>query len=184
MIECTKGIDKMCLPDIIECSSLASWSVYLEMLYNTVYRKYYIETRPIYNGKPVCQRRNPMDGKYEHGFIHSTHEDFYHNSGDKNDRIPDLRRSERIAWAKYIIENYKCSVSEGCNNILYWEEINSKNGRVRIHLLYESERFLVVIEDNKTCYYLITTFYLDKDYALEKRLKKYKKYQKQKTPLD
>ena len=62
-----------------------------------------------------------------------THVDIQHNSTDPNNRIPDLRRSERLNWVKRIIENYECSI--------------------------------------------------EKDWELNKRIRKYENYKKQKTPL-
>ena len=88
---------------------------------------------------------------------------------------------ERLNWVKRIIENYKCSIEKNCGKILYWEEMY--RGRVRCNLLFIDERFLIVLEQAKNVYFLITSFYIEKDWELNKRIKKYEAYQKQKTPL-
>lgn len=170
-----------CLPDIIECENLTEWNNYLSQLYKEVFVPDFINTKPLFRGLPVFIRREPRDGIWEHSFTHMTHEDLLHHSSDPNDRIPDLRRSERVNWVRAIIEHDNCSSVKQCGEILYWEEMF--RGRVRSNLLFESERFLIVLEKAKKAYFLITSFYIDEDYALEKRRRKYQKYITQKTPL-
>lgn len=100
---CTKDTSKVCLPDMIECENLAEWNNYLNKLYVEVFKPQFIETVPTFKGWDVISRREPMDGNWEHGFTHMTHVDLLHNSDDPNDRIPDLRRSERLNWVRRII---------------------------------------------------------------------------------
>lgn len=136
---------------------------------------------PIFKGWNVCIRREPKDGDWEHDFVHMTHEDYYHNSKNPNDRIPDLRRSERLNWVRPIIEHFECSVDASCGRILYWE--NYYRGYVRCNLFLPEERFHVVLERKNGVYYIITSFYVEKDWELRKRMQKYEMYERQKTPL-
>lgn len=181
MVECTIDKDKECLPDIIECEDFLKINTYMDSLYINVFRHDFILNTPQFNGVKVIIRKEPMDGNKEHGFIHMTHEDFSHKSKDPNDRTPDFRRCERLPWVRPIIENYECAMKNACGKILYWEELF--RGYVRVHLLYEDERFLVVLERRNDVYMIITSFYLNKDWELEKRKQKYLRYQTQKTPL-
>lgn len=181
MKECTKESDKNCLPDIIECENFAEWNSYLDKLYRDVFSRDFLESRPIFKGWRVLTRKEPMDGNWEHSFTHMTHEDLKHTL-DPNDRIPDPRRSERLVWVRRVIENYQCSLEKECGEILYWEEMY--RGRIRSYLLVKEERFLVVLEKARNVYFIITSFYLESDFALEKRMEKYNRYQKQKTPLE
>ena len=96
------------LPDIVECTDFNKWNEYLDSIYE-IFKKDFVDNRPIFEGKGVNFRKAPMDGKYEHTFIHLTHKDEYHTSSNPNERLPDPRRAERIGWNKAIIENYKCS---------------------------------------------------------------------------
>ena len=180
-MQCTKDTLKECLPEIIECENLVEWNSYLNKLYVEVFKPQFLETVPVFKGWRVLSRREPMDGEWEHGFTHMTHVDLQHNSADPNDRIPDLRRSERLNWVKRIIENYECSVENNCGKILCWEEMY--RGRVRCNLLFKDERFLIVLEKARDVYFLITSFYIEKDWELNKRIRKYETYKKQKTPL-
>ena len=183
MRKCSVSEDKECLPDIIECENLLDWNNYLDRLYETVFKKDFLLSFPVFNGLRVIIRREPMDGKYERAFIHMTHRDYFHTAKDPNDREPDFRRSERISWIRRLIENYTCNVESNCGNILYWEQMF--RGYVRSNLLFKDEMFLIVLEKRNGVYLFITSFYLDDDFELEKRLKKHRTYigQKQKAPL-
>lgn len=178
---CTKDSSKECLPNIIECENLSKWNEYLDKLYKGIFKPQFLDSCPIFKGWKVYIRKEPRDGEWEHGFTHMTHVNLLHKS-DPNDRIPDLRRSERLNWVKPIIQHYQCAEENECGQILYWEEMF--RGRVRCNLLFESERFLVVLERAKDVYFIITSFYIEKEWELSKRIKKYNAYRKQKTPLD
>lgn len=180
-MQCTEDLEIECLPEIIECESLIEWNSYLEKLYSSIFKPQFIDTKPVFMGWSVLSRKEPMDGEWEHGFTHMTHVDLLHTSNNPNDRIPDLRRSERLNWVKPMIENYECSVEKQCGKILYWEEMY--RGRVRCNLLFPSERFHIVLERARNVYFIITSFYIEKDWELNKRIKKYETYKKQKTPL-
>lgn len=180
LISCDSEENKVCLPDLIICENYTEINDYIEKLYH-IFRRDFIDSFTRFNDKNVHIRKEPLDNNKESAFIHLTHEDYYHNSANPNDRVPDFRRSERLPWIKAIIENYKCSLDKHCGRILYWEEIF--RGYTRINLLYKDEKYLVVLEKRDFGYLLITGFYLDTDWALEKRIKKYNQYIKQKTPL-
>lgn len=175
---------KECLPDIIECENIVEWNKYLKKLYDEIFRPNFIDSHPKFKGLDVIIRKEPLDGEWEHGFLHMTHEDVKHNKEDINDRIPDLRRSERISMVRKIIENYNCIDEMECEKIWYWEEFFSSNGRIRHFLLVPDERFIVILEKAKDVYFVITSFYIKKDWELEKRKRKYERYKKQKTPLE
>jgi hypothetical protein len=169
------------LPDIVECTDFAKWNEYLDNIYE-IFRKDFIENKPIFENRIVNYRRAPMDGKYEHTFIHLTHKDEFNNSSNPNDRIPDPRRSERIKWNKKIIENYICEETcNGCEKILYFEEYNGNN--IKVYLLFKDEKFLVILEKRRNYNLIITGYYIYYDNAMDKYIKKYELYKKQKTPL-
>lgn len=169
------------LPDIIECTNFAKWNEYLDMIYE-IFKKDFIDSKPLFEGKYVNFRKAPMDGKYEHTFIHLTHKDEYHKSANPNDRLPDTKRAERIGWNRAIIENFKCEETcEECEKILYFEEYYKNN--IRGYLLFKNARFLVIIEKREKYNLLITGYYIEYDNAMQKYVNKYERYIKQKTPL-
>lgn len=89
------------LSPIVTCQNYNKWNEYLEYIYN-FFKVDFIDTKPIFDGKIVNFKKAPMDGKYEHAFIHLTHKDEFHNSSDPNSRIPDPRRTGVIG----IVELY------------------------------------------------------------------------------
>lgn len=182
MLECVLIESKECLPDIIPCDNLTDWNNYINNLYKNCFIPDFVKSGITFKGLPVYIRPEPKFNGWEHGFLHMTHRNYSHKSLNPNDRDPDLRRSERLPWVKRIIENYSCSVDNNCEEIAYWEE--RYRGFIRINLLYICESFLVVLEKRKDHYMIITSFLLDYDWELEKRLQKYEKYKKQKTPLE
>ena len=53
------------LPDLVIANNLADWEPYQEMLYG-IFRSDFIDSRPVYKGKPVQIRKHPLDdGKEE-----------------------------------------------------------------------------------------------------------------------
>lgn len=169
------------LPEIIECKDYNKWNEYLYELYK-VFQKDFVEDRVKFEGKFVNFRRAPMDGKYEHAFIHLTHKDEFHNSNDPNDRVPDPKRAARIGWNKAIIEHYPCNENcNDCEKILYFEE--KINNKIKAYFLFKNARFIVIIEKRKDYNLLLTGYYIEYDNMLEKYVNKYERYKKQKTPL-
>ena len=75
------------------------WKQYVNELFAIFYRDF-IESQPKLDGKWVCCRRDPIyDGK-EAGFWHCVSE-----GPEESKRTLDLRRCERIAWIRRIIDN-------------------------------------------------------------------------------
>lgn len=179
MVSCFLGKHPYCLPDAIPCENLAEWNTYLSSLY-PVFVQSIRDASLTFMGKPLRIRREPWDGDYEHAFVHLTHRDYFHTD-DPNDRQPDPDRSERLPWVGSIISHYDCVEHYSCPRILYWE--HRFRGYVRSNLLYDSERFLVVIEQRKAYCLLITGFYLNDEDSYDRQLRRYRQYQKQKTPL-
>ena len=99
------------IPPLVERDSSRPWSEYDALVYS-VFRRDFIESRPVYHGKPVKIRYQPMlEGRAE-AFWHLTCRDYDHKSGLPEDRVPDLERCRRIRWPKAFIENAeRCPLS-------------------------------------------------------------------------
>ena len=81
-----------------------------------------------------------------------------------------------MRWVRAFIENYNCDPSKctGCDGIKIWEKPYKNNQR--IHLLFEEERYIVVLERRENYVLLITAFYIEQDHTLEKKVKEYHQY--------
>lgn len=147
----------------------------------TVFINDFIASVPKINGYPVYPRRYPEDDlKHRYySFNHITSKDYDHiqnkNSNEFEDRAPDIRRIERIAWIREFIEHPKCIPNNECHckGMLLWYE--PYKNTYRINLMIYEENFQVVLEKatNKNFYLIVTAFYFDTDIAREKRYKKY-----------
>lgn len=147
------------------------WSVYEKFIYD-IFKHDFVDSPPYYEGQRVSVKKYPVENGKEDAFYHVTCEDYFKNS----ERVPDLRRCERIRWIRAFIENYRCDPSkcDGCDGVKVWKE--PYKSRVRVHLLLEEERYIVILEPRKDYCLLITAFYLSYDHSLRKQLKHYEQY--------
>ena len=120
------------------------WSRYIDAVYAVFYRDF-IENKPDLNGLPVFIKRDPIDQGKESGFWHLISEGEH-----EENRQPDFRRCERVAWIKAIIEHEKDP------EIKTW--IN-KRGRSRRKLLWcEATEYLVVLDARRNHWVLWTAY--------------------------
>ncbi len=147
------------------------WNQYENHIYS-IFKNDFIDTKPLFQDKEVNIRRIPMVFDKEDAFFHVTCKEYQKNG----DRSPDLRRCERIRWIRKLIENYKCNhkLCDNCDGIKLWIEKNKSSKR--IHLLFEEQRYMVVIEERKNYCLLITAFYIHYNNALTGYLKRYNNY--------
>lgn len=160
------------IPPLVERDSSRPWSEYDALVYS-VFRHDFIEGRPVYHGKPVKIRYQPMlEGRAE-AFWHLTCRDYDHKSGLPEDRVPDLERCRRIRWPKAFIENAeRCPKSPDCGGVIAWKAEHrarkSRNGtqiRERIKFYLEEESYIVVFEPREHYCLLITAYYVDNDHS-------------------
>ncbi len=159
------------LPELILFEDFKDWFIYEQHIY-LVFKRDFIDSIPYYLGMPVKIRFHPKIYEKEQTFFHITSEDLSKGLIDPNDRIPDFRRCERIAWPRSIIENYHCSFNcEDCSKILIWEKPYKMYQRV--HMLFENFRYMVVLEKRDSYCLFITAFYIAEDHTLRKKKKEY-----------
>lgn len=148
-----------------------SWSDYQEALY-TIFKHDFLDSFPYFKNTRVSVKHYPIEHDKEEAFFHTTCKDYVGNG----ERVPDFRRCERIRWIRAFIENYNCdpTLCKQCEGVKVWQE--PYKNRIRIHILLEEERYVVILEQRPNYFLLITAFYLDYDNALNKQLKHYQKY--------
>lgn len=147
------------------------WSSYQETIY-TVFKRDFLDSKPYFDGKRVNTRREPIEYGKEEAFFHITCQDYLKNG----ERVPDFRRCERISWVRSFIENYQCdpTLCECCDGIKCWRE--PYKATFRVHLLFEEERYIVILEPREKYCLLITAFYIEYDHSLNKQLQNYQQY--------
>lgn len=125
------------------------WATYQEELYNIFLDKI-CNANLTFQGLPVKIKKHPEYKEKHFTFWHLTSE------GDKEDeRMPDLRRCERLSWVNWIILN--CDLHTG---ISYWE--NKRGSQKHVVVWCESEKYAVILA-KRNGYFLLKTAYHVKD---------------------
>lgn len=146
------------------------WRRFIDAVY-AVFHRDFIALQPQYQGKWVRCRRDPIyDGK-EAGFWHCTSE-----GPDEADRAPDLRRCERIAWVRAVIENSVDALID------VWVRDDGRKGRAA-HIWF-NEEFLVVLGERQSGkrYQLVTAFCTDRPHKILKKRKERDAYKRLTPP--
>jgi hypothetical protein len=129
-----------------------------------VFERDFKDTHPVYGGKVVWYFPEVEDGK-EVIFRHLTHRE----QGFAGERLPDMRRCERLPWVRAIIENSEKP------EVLTWD-YKEGDGSIRTYLWLKDFDFLVLMKKYRDGSRRLITSYLI-DYP-HKRRKLEKKYQK------
>lgn len=159
------------LPALIRLEDFrGDWNKYIEYVFSVFYQDF-IVSQPKFRGCWVRCRRDPMyDGK-EAGFWHCTSE-----GTSEQDRIPDLRRCERIAWVRAVLEH------AGEPGVDCWSRRQMQPNEVR-WLSWFREEFIVVVaervrtKDNFRYFQLITAYTTEEDHR-KRKLRKEREYYK------
>ena len=88
------------------------------------------------------------------------------------ERLPDLRRSERLEWVKLILDNY----SQISVRYFYHQESNIKRD-VRLYLWAHQHDFVVILQKlGRSSSFLVTSFYVDHQRKREEYQRRYTCY--------
>lgn len=167
------SVKKNLLPEIVPFNNFGSWDVYMEALY-AVFKQDFIESKPKVGQIVFKLKYKPKFQDRAYTFYHMTHKG--HN---EDERLPDMRRSERLPWCRPTIEkadDYK---------LCFWEEERKGHHRVCIWLQAEDEGNNIAIEDN---YFVIlevradyvlpwTAFCAEYNNQIRKKEKEYRQWQ-------
>lgn len=139
--------------------------------FNAVYRVFendFVRTHPNFEGQKVAVKKYPEVDGIHRTFYHITHE-----GEDENNRLPDMRRMERIRFPRFVLNSYAHS------EILIWK--NRRGSDERILLFNESENYMVVLAERSEFFLFITAYHVEKEHRKLKLLKEYEAYKKAKT---
>ena len=154
------------LPDLI--AFLGDWTQYVESLYKT-YMREIVNGKITFSGLPIKTRYHPPSRGKGSGFWHVIQE-----GPSEDERIPDLRRCERISWISWMIKN-----ATKDDRISWWEDVRGSSRDALIWL--EQEDYLVVLSKRKGYYLLKTVYIADKPHKRKELRKKRVKYCAQKN---
>jgi len=145
------------------------WDRYLDVLYK-FFKEAFIDSSPTLEGMKVVLKRHPVEKGKEATFWHLISE-----GKSEKDRLPDLRRCERIRWPRPIIEHYDQPA------IKFW--VNERKGEKRICLWFEEEEYLVVLAKRHGYVILWTAYLVTKTHTKMKLKKEYEACKKLKPPF-
>lgn len=139
-----------------------NWPAYVESLYS-VYVQNIVNGNLTFKGLKIsCQYRPATQDKH-FGFWHVVSE-----GETEEDRIPDIRRCERIGWIAYLIAQVECN-----DDISWWE--NKRGGDKHVVIWHESENFVVILAKRKD-YYLLKSAYCAQSHRKAKFIIERKKF--------
>jgi hypothetical protein len=141
------------------------WQAYLEAVHGFFHQDF-VASEPRFQGKR-CGLINPQRdaGGKEGTFWHVISE-----GKIEGQRLPDLRRCERIRWPRPIIEAVRRA------DVRCWK--TKSKGKPRILIALEDFSYVVVLASLKTCVLLFTAFPVERPHRREKLRKEYEIAQK------
>lgn len=137
---------------------------YMDAIY-AIFKRDFVDSKPVFMGIPFRLKAHPfIDGK-EYTFYH-----FTHDGEDEENRIPNLRRMEKISRARVMIDNSTDP------SLKVWR--NKRKGKDRILIFDEAEDYLVILDDRGSYILPWTGYVVEKADQKAKLLREYEAYKK------
>lgn len=152
------------LPKIIELNKFGgNYRLYIDAVYEVFFEDF-IKHEAFFGSKKLMLKSNPRFQNRAYTFYHMTHK-----GENEDERTPDLRRCERIGWAKPCTENVDLW------NLKFWRQLRKRSeNRVCILLDVEDDHdYFVVLEVRETYVLLWTAFVSIHPHETRKKLKEY-----------
>lgn len=144
----------MCLEDFG-----GNWERYIEAVYAS-FKHDFIESQARFKSRPVRLKRYPFrDGK-EAAFWHITSE-----GREEDQRVPDLRRCERIRWPRPTLEHPADSA------VRCWR--NERGGERRIVLWLWEQDYVVILAERGSYVLLWTAYQVSYEHTRRKLQQEY-----------
>jgi len=135
---------------------------FLEAVYS-IFKKDFVDSRPVFEGKRLGLKKYPLIEGKEYTFYHFTHDGNF-----ENERLPNLRRMERIPWPRPMID-------ESAHPYLkVWR--NTRGHDERVLIFHEHENYLVVLADRGEYILPWTSYLVDIPSRKRKLLKEYEAF--------
>ena len=151
------------IPDLVTLTeSEGNWNVYLEKIY-ALFKEDFVYLRPDFRDQKVILKKYPTCKGKEATFWHLISE-----GKVEDDRIPDLRRCERIRWPRATIEN------ETRPEVKVWE--NRRGSESRVVLWLENREYLVVLARRSRYYILWTAYTVTRSHQKAKLEREFRQY--------
>lgn len=144
------------------------WDLYIEVVYQ-IFCDDIKEFNLMYQGRKVVLKRHPIYLGKEKSFWHLTSE-----GKIEDQRVPSLRRCERIPWIKYIIENGDKDFIKVWRNFRY--------NRENICLATDLFEYVVILSKRDGYYLLLSAYPVERERKRERFKDEYEAYKKRNPP--
>src|SRR5712691_8866834 len=144
-----------------------NWHRYFDIIYN-FFRQDFVTSKPNFKGKRFALKRHPLINGKEATFWHIISE-----GGVEGERLPDLRRCERIRWPRPIIEAVRSE------NVKCWK--NKRKEEVRVVIALEDFSYVVVLADRGDYVLLWTAYCVEQEHRRQKLRKEYEAFLNEKS---
>ena len=150
-------------PLVVLADSGGDWKRYVELVYG-FFRTDFIASSPTHDGRRCACKRYPLIQGKEGTFWHLISE-----GGVEDDRLPDLRRCERIRWPRPMVER---SPETG---VVSWH--SSRPGdKKRIVIALADFSYVVVLADRGKYLLLWTAYCVEQEHRRAKLRREYERY--------
>lgn len=160
------------IPDLIYLSDFGGdFESYVAAAYD-LYNATFAAKTFYWNGKKIAHKKHPEIKGMSATFWHIT------SSGDSEEnKVPDLRRYETIAWPAFIL-NY-CLYE--CKELLMWR--NRRKGKARVLFWCRDIDYVVILEEREDFYIFWTAYPVKYDHTRRQFLREWQQYQSPKQPI-
>lgn len=152
-------------PDLMRLADHADWEAYEDALY-AVYLQTVAHAGLRFKGDPVKVRYMPESKRKGYGFWHLISEAPDQSNRAEEERIPDLRRCERVRWVAWCIQQANASAA----GFSWWE--NQRGRETHVVIWAEAHDFAVVLAKRQTQqgprFYLLKTAYCLHSHTMRK----------------
>ena len=150
-------------PDLLPFTGELDWSDYEDNIYR-IYLQTVVHSGLLFLGEPVKVRFKPTTKRKGYGFWHLISEAPSQDNRNEDDRVPDLRRCERVRWVAWCIQN------AGASGFSWWE--NQRWGETHVVIWAEAHDYAVMLGKRNTTagvrYYLLKTAYCLRSHNIRK----------------
>ncbi|MGH2493462.1 MAG: hypothetical protein ACRDIV_02055 [Ktedonobacteraceae bacterium] len=161
------GINMLVLPPLVLMEDFGyNWHVYLDAIY-AIFCQDFIASTPTIENKRFAMKRHPVIEGKEATFWHIISE-----GAIENERLPNLRRCERIRWPRPIIE----AITTG--HVKCWKNMRRKEERIVIAL--EDFSYVVVLADRGDYILLWIAYYVEQEHTRRKLKNEFTNYWREK----
>ena len=166
-MDAKRGVNMQCdkIPEIIKLEQYGGdYEQYEEAVYS-LYKRTFENDKFFFREKNIEQKKYPYYKNKPGTFWH-----IISTGTDEANRIPDLRRYERITWPAHILGYCK----QNCDKLLIWK--NKRKGKNRILLWCKEIDYLVVLDERKDYCLFWTAYPVERQHTRNKLMKEYTEY--------